>query len=628
MGHVFLEDSSWTGAVHEAQSDAPLQVGHARCGCRSWWHVNQLRLRLRRRVWHGRVVLVVRRLCHGPVHWVLWSGLRHDVLGKELIVGVERRGLFDCIAESAVAVGAQATPTSRPRLVGVQEVSDCASCPLGRRLAPPCFVHGQAVERAIENGAGKSRARLLLNAALEAAEDGHVAGLQVRSALWWEEAQDDVRESGPHGCQCGLAGVDAGHVPEEDPRLSLPTWVQHVVKSGHKLQDRGGRGPAVFRNDVAGAFRPGFCGQDGVCLARVHDLHEHVQQATVHAEGDREGRGLLRVALQLGLLLAEATPSGLVHRQEAARGLVDVHDAVCADCVLVHEPAQLDEESVRVGVLLLRAVELFQALGGLLEAQAHATQKFPYPPVARAHVEPLCVEPLEHHAVDRDRAQAQDVGDLHDVLAEPRRVCGRQHASPAARLCSWRAPLPAVGGVLVDAVEHSGAQALDLAQAPPHVPAPLGLPLVHHVEEPVAGDGIHEDLAALRCAAAGLVFDGRGGRGSTRRLDLGELLVCERPVDGFSWSPPGRALQADALRELVAVHDVLLQGAFPELLPAGPAAGLLRVPVWWPTQTNRQAMAARSARKSSTGCSSCCEEEREDSKRFIGRRGHGENTFV
>ena len=35
-----------------------------------------------------------------------------------------------------------------------------------------------------------------------------------------------------------------------------------------------------------------------------------------------------------------------------------------------------------------------------------------------------------------------------------------------------------------------------------------------------------------------------------------------------------------------------------------------------------RAMAARSARKSSTGCSSCCEEEREDRKRFIGMRGH------
>ena len=61
-----------------------------------------------------------------------------------------------------------------------------------------------------------------------------------------------------------------------------------------------------------------------------------------------------------------------MHRQEAAGGLVDVHDAVCADCVCAHQPAQLDEQPVRVGVRLLRTVELFHALGGLLVAQAHA----------------------------------------------------------------------------------------------------------------------------------------------------------------------------------------------------------------------------------------------------------------
>ena len=70
-----------------------------------------------------------------------------------------------------------------------------------------------------------------------------------------------------------------------------------------------------------------------------------------------------------------ASRRGLMHRQEAAGGLVDVHDAVCAGSVLVHEPAELDEEPARVGVLLLRAVELFHALGGLLEAQAHAMQE-------------------------------------------------------------------------------------------------------------------------------------------------------------------------------------------------------------------------------------------------------------
>ena len=69
---------------------------------------------------------------------------------------------------------------------------------------------------------------------------------------------------------------------------------------------------------------------------------------------------------------------------------------------------------------------------------------------------------------------------------------------------------------------------------------------------------------------------------------MGELLVRERLVDGFSWSPPGQALQADTMRKLMVVEDVVLKSAFPELLPAGPTARLLRVPVWWSTQTNRQ----------------------------------------
>ena len=58
---------------------------------------------------------------------------------------------------------------------------------------------------------------------------------------------------------------------------------------------------------------------------------------------------------------------------------MDVHDAVCAGSVLVHEPAELCEEPVRVGLLQSRAVELIQALGGLLVAQAHATQELLHP---------------------------------------------------------------------------------------------------------------------------------------------------------------------------------------------------------------------------------------------------------
>ena len=73
--------------------------------------------------------------------------------------------------------------------------------------------------------------------------------------------------------------------------------------------------------------------------------------------------------MQLSLLHAAPAPHDQMHRQEVAEGLVDVHDAVFADARGAHEPAQLDEEPVRVGVLLLRAAELFHALDEFLATQ-------------------------------------------------------------------------------------------------------------------------------------------------------------------------------------------------------------------------------------------------------------------
>ena len=106
-------------------------------------------------------------------------------------------------AEIVVAVCAQATPTSRPHLVFVAELRDCGSCPFCRRLTPPCLVQCQAVEGAIEDSAGKSGARLRLDAALEAAEDGHVAG----SA----------------GTTCFVAGGSSARRVGERP-ARLPAW--------------------------------------------------------------------------------------------------------------------------------------------------------------------------------------------------------------------------------------------------------------------------------------------------------------------------------------------------------------------------------------------------------------------
>ena len=116
-------------------------------------------------------------------------------------------------------------------------------------------------------------------------------------ASWGEEAQYDVRELLPQGGHRALAGVDAGRVPE-NPRFSFFARVQHVVQCVCELQDRGRRdGPAVLlRRDVVSALLR----QDGVCLGRL--LDQHVQRATVHAEGDRECRRLLCIAPQLGLL--------------------------------------------------------------------------------------------------------------------------------------------------------------------------------------------------------------------------------------------------------------------------------------------------------------------------------------
>ena len=58
-------------------------------------------------------------------------------------------GLVNSLAEMVVAACAQAMSSSCPRLVLLAQVRDCARCPFGRRLAPPCFVHDDVVEGAV-----------------------------------------------------------------------------------------------------------------------------------------------------------------------------------------------------------------------------------------------------------------------------------------------------------------------------------------------------------------------------------------------------------------------------------------------------------------------------------------------
>ena len=80
--------------------------------------------------------------------------------------------------------------------------------------------------------------------------------LKLRKTATSQGCKYDVLRGGrKHSTTCGnvasmaarvgLTGVDAGHVPEKDPRLSFFACVHHVVQCGRELQDRGRVGPAV-----------------------------------------------------------------------------------------------------------------------------------------------------------------------------------------------------------------------------------------------------------------------------------------------------------------------------------------------------------------------------------------------
>ena len=128
--------------------------------------------------------------------------------------------------------------------------------------------------------------------------DARAGGMSIRSGMGASSSSSDAsaiaQSTWSSGAGSGSMCLEKS--PEKDPRFSFFARVQHVVQCGSEPQDRGRRdGPAVLRRDVVSALLR----QDGVCLGRL--LDQHVQRATVHAEGDRECRFLLCVAPQ-GLL--------------------------------------------------------------------------------------------------------------------------------------------------------------------------------------------------------------------------------------------------------------------------------------------------------------------------------------
>ena len=132
-----MQVAIWRG-VHVVQRRTPdavrctLQVEHRRCGCRSWRHVDQLKVRGHR---HALECRLRHRLTLLP-----WSIPGNSPSASSGVMCLAKsssrawRGAASVTAsrEIVVAVGTQPTPTDRPRLVFVAEVRDCASCPFGR----------------------------------------------------------------------------------------------------------------------------------------------------------------------------------------------------------------------------------------------------------------------------------------------------------------------------------------------------------------------------------------------------------------------------------------------------------------------------------------------------------------
>ena len=216
------------------------------------------------------------------------------------------------------------------------------------------------------------------------------------------------------------------------------------------------------------------------------------------------------------------------------------------------QPAQLDEQPVGVGVLLLKAQELFLRTWRASSRTSTSTQECLHPALAGTS--------CHSAAPDRDRAEAQDVS--HSL--------GRVMSTGDNKVFLPRGAARSVStirSVSVDPVEHPAAQ--PLAQAPPQ-PSPFHLPLLQLVETSRAGWRGFCGVSPC-CRWARLQRVRRLERpGAARSAVVGDLLVCERSGDGVSWLPSRAAANGPCGNSWW--WWMLLQCTFPVLLPTGAPA--------------------------------------------------------
>ena len=180
-------------AVKRRSSDAaPLHGGHRRCRRRSWRHVNQPRLK--RCVWHGRVVFVVRLFRHGPSPQGPRERAWVRTVSRTSYVGLCRRPRGNrrrCLRASDANQSSTACSSSQ-RSVTARDAHSAEAC---RRQA--LFMAKPSNEPSRTERASVVLGLRAWTQLLKAVQDGHVAGLQVRRASWREEAQHDVRGKWP-----------------------------------------------------------------------------------------------------------------------------------------------------------------------------------------------------------------------------------------------------------------------------------------------------------------------------------------------------------------------------------------------------------------------------------------------
>ena len=203
-------------------------------------------------------------------------------------------------------------------------------------------------------------------------------------------------------------------------------------------------------------------------------------------------------------------------------------------------------QPVRVGVLLLKVVELFDALVWLLLAQAHATQELldPSPSASSLSRTKLLIVTAHRHKTS----------DTH-TMCSLSRVMSAGDRSRTAR-GALRFQRYGVFGLNPSNIPRHERWTSHKHRCMSHCRSVLHWWDLSMNQSHTTGSAW--TLRRFAVLPLGSSSTGAAAR-RTRSAGMGDLLVCERSGDGVSWLPPAWTLLADTMRKLMVVENVLLE---------------------------------------------------------------------